>query len=176
MHKAPQQPLWLPGHRHVSVAQDCCQLPHAFGNRAQLLLGLLQAGTCRSLAVWWPPYTNSWERLSWPEGSVAPLCAGKSLHGWVMPAGCGPVLWGPSTARSQPAHRDGSAGCLAFQSRLTPEPSSPFTGRELLFPRSIWLSPEPVPFWPWHIFPLYSRGYRVLCCLEIKLDETGTSF
>lgn len=60
----------------------------------------------------------------------------------------------PAPAGSQAAHGDVSAGHLAFQSCLTPEPSSPLAGRELLFLCSIWLSPEPALFWPWHFFPL----------------------
>lgn len=66
-----------------------------------------------------------------------------------------------AAAASQAACGDVSAGLLAFQSWLTPEPSSPFAGRELLFLHRIWLSPEPAPFWPQHFFPLLcNRAYQ----------------
>lgn len=74
---------------------------------------------------------------------MAQQCAVRASHGRIVPSRCLPVLWGPSRVPASPW----VCLCwrLAFQSQLTPEPGSPFASRELLFPRSTWLSPQPAP-------------------------------
>lgn len=165
--ETPTAALWLctggpkgghgaAGHRHcVSLVWDFCQQPHTFRKRTQLLKGIgfvdwdVQKPGCGDLDAliyesicagpWGQHDYSVWVRTS---------C------GWIVPAGCCPVLWRPSHCQVP-----GSPwGCLCWMLGLSllvnPRAQLSFGRQGARVPHSIWLSPEPAPFWPRHFFPL----------------------